>query len=1031
MEGFLHELLGSSAFMPHGHCYLWTPTLLWLQVSSNALIALAYFAIAGGLAVLVRRVDEMPFGTMYWAFSTFIFACGVTHAFDVLVIWEPYYWVDAGFRVVTAVASLGTALLLLPLIPKAVTLIRGARSAMQRGKHLETVVEDLESMYEKTKELERQKTRFFANVSHELRTPLTLTVGRARQLLDADDLAEEHRDDLSSIVANSELLLKHVDDLLEIAQFDAGRLEVDAEVFDLERLIHRVAGTFDGLADDCDITYRIEGPDALRVGWDRSQIESVLINLLSNAFKFTPDGGEIRVEYRERDDDRHPVEIAVHDSGPGVPPDQREAIFERFHREQSDATSRFGGTGLGLVIVDNLVEMHDGEVFVQDAPEGGARFVVRLPRQVAGCQEGDEREAEELADSSSGVIVDRVTESRGRLSSGAPAHRPTPPPTEAGPDDVPVDVPETVVSETPRVLVVEDNTDMNDFICKLLVEDFFPIPAFDGREALSILEEQSIDLVITDVMMPNMDGIELIDALKADPDTAEIPILVLTARADSSLRTELLGKGIDDFISKPFSNEELLARVSNLGAIHRTRVLLQRDLESRHADIAELASELSDKTSVLEHLALYDQLTELPNRALLEDRVEQAIERAKRRQTPFALAFIDLDDFKSINDSLGHAAGDELLRQSATRLREVFRGEDTVARLGGDEFVVLVEAVDERSILDSIGGRLRSRFEPAFRIADTEVYLSVSVGFAYPSPDQVGEAGGLGIENLMQTADEAMYEAKRTTGTSWRIFEFTSDREPSRRIQRRNRIRRGAEADEFVPYYQPILELETRRVVGLEMLTRWHHPEHGCVGPGEFIELAEQTDLICTLGQSVAERACRQFDSTRDLPLSADPLRLFVNLSPRQVEHPDAADRLIEVFDRELPDRLQVCFEITEGELLEHHDRILEIRERGCEIVIDDFGTGYSSLSRLKQLPVDGLKLDMEFIHGLTESTADRAIVASVLQLGGTLDLSVIAEGIETDAQLEALAGLGCQFGQGFLFARPQPFDHLSELADD
>lgn len=449
------------------------------------------------------------------------------------------------------------------------------------------------------------------------------------------------------------------------------------------------------------------------------------------------------------------------------------------------------------------------------------------------------------------------------------------------------------------------------------------------------------------------------------------------------------------------------------------------------AGVVGISRDITERKRMEEHLeqlALYDQLTELPNRTLFADRLEQAVERAERRGTPFAVGFLDLDDFKAVNDSFGHAFGDALMRKVARRLEASVRSEDTVARIGGDEFVMLIEAVDQRDVLDLLGGRLRDQFEPPFEVRGEEVHLSASIGFAYPDDEQ-WESGEFDyeIEALTRTADQAMYEGKSVGGTTWRVFSPSEKDGRSQRIQRANRIRQGIEDGEFVAHFQPICQLAGESLLGFEVLARWERPDEGLVPPVEFIPLAEQSNLICELGEEIVRQAGRAFREGNEGMGGDENLKLFVNLSTRQLEHSRAVERLIATVGEEVPEDLEVCFEVTETGLLEYRADVAKLRDQGFEVLVDDFGTGYSSLSRIKEMPVDGLKLDMEFVHGIGEQEADRAIAETVVQLGKLLDLPVIAEGIETPEQFEALVEMGCEAGQGFYLAKPKAYERLSK----
>lgn len=635
---FIQQLFGTGEFIPHGHCYLWSPGLLWTVVGSNLTIGLAYLGIAIGLTVLVNRLSEAPFRWMYYAFAVLFFTCGFTHLFDILVIWKPYYWADATLRVVTAGASIAVALLLPPLIPKAIGVVEGVRAAAKKGIRLESAVDDLESMYRKARELEEKKSQFFANVSHELRTPLTLLLGEARNLLNAD-LGEEQRERVQTIVDNSRVLLKHVEDLLGIASFEAGEMQLEEDVFDLVGLVGRAAGTFDGLAEDYDIDFRVETPEELPVLADERKIESILLNLLSNAFKFTPDGGKVVCKMdREGGGDSgqgEMVVLGVRDSGPGVPEGQREEIFERFAQIDEETADRFGGTGLGLVVVRNYVDLHDGTVEVDDAPEGGASFRVRLPIVAAGeVEDSGEAEISSGDETSEGSELESV---HGREHDDAPdlvagkvaASRAAPkpdtfPPTgeeatslqqgERTTDETPLepllDSAERITQQLEKVaadqpplpdpvlLVVEDSPEMNEYICRLLEEDFTTLSVYDGEQALEKLERHHVDVVVTDLMMPNMNGEEFIERAMQLED---LPILVVTAKADDRVRRDLLRKGANDFLPKPFAPRELRTRVSNLASIQRTRLLLQRELASKRDDIESLAQTLAIQRNELKN----------------------------------------------------------------------------------------------------------------------------------------------------------------------------------------------------------------------------------------------------------------------------------------------------------------------------------------------------------------------------------------------------------------------------------------------
>jgi signal transduction histidine kinase len=649
---FLADLFSSQSFMPHGHCYLWRPDVVWMQVLSNGSIAAAYIAISATLTYLVWRLrDEIPFRRMYLAFGAFIVLCGVTHVFDVYIIWRPAYFLDGVVRSVTAAVSLGTALLLPTLIPHASNLARGAKAARDRGIALETVVRDLGTMYEKSRELDELKTQFFANVSHELRTPLTLIIGPIEKMLASGAPSPEQRRDLEIVLRNARLLHRQVDDLLDAAKLDAGKLAPDYREVDVAALIRRAAGNFDGIAADRGLALSVIAPPTLTAEVDADKIERVVLNLLGNAFKFTPDGGRIRFELRSIDHagDRR-LAIVVADSGPGIPAAQRAAVFERFRQLDGGVTRRVGGVGLGLAIAREMVALHGGTISVGDAAEGGAELTVELPATApAGALVRPERTDDH--------VQHRIDE----------PSRP---------------VPTALVrtgSDAPTVLVVEDNPEMNRFVCEALAPEVRAVSAADGTAGLERALAGGVDLVITDVMMPGISGDELVRRLRREPAAARTPILLLTAKADDELRVRLLREGAQDYVTKPFSVEELRARVGNLVRMKRAHDVLDEARTVSEAARRELESfsytvshDLRAPLRALDgycHLLLEDHAAALDaeGRGYLQriraatrrmnELIEGLLDLARVSRGPLTVARLDLSEMaRSIVEEL--AAGD-------------------------------------------------------------------------------------------------------------------------------------------------------------------------------------------------------------------------------------------------------------------------------------------------------------------------------------------------------------------------------------
>ncbi len=424
----------------------------------------------------------------------------------------------------------------------------------------------------------------------------------------------------------------------------------------------------------------------------------------------------------------------------------------------------------------------------------------------------------------------------------------------------------------------------------------------------------------------------------------------------------------------------------------------------------------------LRHQSLHDALTGLPNRALVADRAERMIARARRNGSRVAVLFIDLDGFKAVNDTWGHAAGDEILRVVAERLRETVRDADTVGRLAGDEFVVLLEDLTLDVSPELVAERIIGVLAQPVEIADTRrLNLSASVGIAF--------GPGESVEELLRDADLALYEAKARGRSTWVTFESQMATAAQDRVELEMDLKEALERDEFFLLYQPTFELRTETMSGVEALIRWRHPTRGVLTPDHFIPIAEEIGLLVPIGHWVLQTACRQ---ALEWQAAERKLSMSVNLSARQLDHPhlveQVAETLIETGLR--PDTLTL--EITESALMRDPDlaaqQLRELKDIGVRIAIDDFGTGYSSLAYLRQFDVDALKIDRSFISGIASSSESKALIHTLVQLGKTLGLETLGEGIEERAQLRALQREHCDSGQGFLFARPLEPDAIDQM---
>jgi diguanylate cyclase (GGDEF)-like protein len=488
-------------------------------------------------------------------------------------------------------------------------------------------------------------------------------------------------------------------------------------------------------------------------------------------------------------------------------------------------------------------------------------------------------------------------------------------------------------------------------------------------------------------------------ALLAAPDTAAVHRVAAAATA------ELLGQEAPASGTQPpaIGDGSVPPRIRDALDTLRSQVALALER-------AGLAAELARRASV-------DPLTGLANRALFSQRLREALARLGAPDGTPALLLLDLDDFKTINDSLGHSHGDEVLIVVAERLRACLDQEDLAARLGGDEFAVLLPQVGDEAEAVAVGERLAASLRSPVIVSGREVLARASVGV------RLARGGDEDPERLLRDADMAMYAAKTAGRGGVRVFDTAMHTRALQRLDFEAALRRAVIRQQFTVRYQPVVELADGRLAGLEALVRWDHPERGMVMPGEFVGLAEDTGLIVPIGRWVLHAACQAArDWQRRFPLERPPF-LSVNLSVRQLQQPDLLEDVAGALDASGLDPAELMLEITESVLAADQEAMLErlggLRALGVHLAIDDFGTGYSSLAYLRDLPVDTLKLAKPFVDGLLCGAEEAALTNAILRIADLLELQVIAEGIEQEAQAVELEGLGCRYGQGFHFARP------------
>jgi diguanylate cyclase (GGDEF)-like protein len=606
---------------------------------------------------------------------------------------------------------------------------------------------------------------------------------------------------------------------------------------------------------------------------------------------------------------------------------------------------------------------------------------------------------------------------------------------------------------TPKVLIVNDDAASLLALQTLLTDvngneggggrGYDLVTARSGHEALRQVLNHDFAVILLDVSMPGMDGFETAEAIHSHPRSAAVPIIFVTAYyADEINRLKGYQEGAVDYLFTPVIPQILQSKVAVFVELAKQRIELQvktRQLEDLNQDLrvqrlrdlerinAALEVEIAERRLAEQRaheLATRDPLTKLANRRSLIERLEHAIAHADRHEEKVALLFLDLDKFKSINDTLGHEVGDELLVQVAARLNAAVRGSDMVARLGGDEFVVLLEALSDTANVSKVAKKIVQSLAQPFSIGLHSVWTSASVGISIYPHD--GDSARL----LMKNADLAMYHVKKQRRGSVQFFHEELNEKMLERAQFEHELHKALEKKEFVLYYQPKVEIATGRVSGVEALLRWRHPRLGLIAADQFISAAAEHRLLLPIGDWVVSTACAQVRAWLDSGFDAlsMPIAVNVTIPELQPEFPAAIRNTLKKHGIP-PSCLQL--EITESLLVRDLDRVSsvlrEISDSGVTIAIDDFATGYSSLTLLKTLPIDILKIDQSFVRDLGEEPGEAAIVSAIISMARALALRVVAEGVETEAQLAVLKTLGCDEYQGYLFSEPLPPDDLMQ----
>lgn len=569
---------------------------------------------------------------------------------------------------------------------------------------------------------------------------------------------------------------------------------------------------------------------------------------------------------------------------------------------------------------------------------------------------------------------------------------------------------------TQSLLVVDDVPENIHELLEALKDTYRIQVANTGARALEIVNGPSPpDLVLLDVMMPGMDGYEVCRRIKDTPAGNRIPVIFVTVVDAVSDKVRGFELGAADYITKPFDIDEVHARVRT----HLELARLRRFLEDLVAQRTALLQVSEEKYRIL---AQRDSLTGLPNRALFAELLQHAVQHAERSATQFALLSLDLDNFKTINESLGHSRGDRLLVEVAKRLQGLMPESDTIARIGGDEFDIILERREGTPWVDLMAQRMIDALAEPIELDGQSIYVGMSIGIAlYP-------ADGTDPETLQSHADAALHQAKAQGRGVLRFFSPELSSRARSRLTLEADLRQAIERQELVLHYQPQIDLQNGRIVGLEALVRWQHPVRGMVPPGEFIAFAEESGLVVRIGDWVLQEAARQISAWTAAGLA--PPQVAVNVSAVQLSR----GHLLEAVQHCLaasgiaPQQLEL--EITESFIMLDRDRSLqslaELKALGVRLSIDDFGTGYSSLAYLQQLEVHKLKVDMSFVRDMTTNRGNASIVRAVVAMGHSLGLEVVAEGVETPDQAVHLRRLHCNAMQGYLVSRPLPAEQMT-----
>jgi diguanylate cyclase (GGDEF)-like protein len=593
-----------------------------------------------------------------------------------------------------------------------------------------------------------------------------------------------------------------------------------------------------------------------------------------------------------------------------------------------------------------------------------------------------------------------------------------------------------------RILVVDDISENRTILTRRFERRGFEIvEAEGGLAAIELIDKQSFDLVLLDVMMPGIDGIETLRRIRSRKSASMLPVIMVTAKSESDNIVDALELGANDYVTKPVDFAVALARVNT--QISRRRAEqevaaaneelrkanedLERRVEERTRRLIDanqrLKVEIADRQESQarsQYLAYHDSLTGLGNRLLFKEQLEEALKDLSVTPHPLAVLFLDLDGFKAVNDTLGHSIGDSLLKSVAIKLRDLLPRTDRIARLGGDEFAILQIAASQPASSIALAEKIIEIVGHPCSIEGHDVTVGASVGIAVAHP------GEMNAEGFLKSADLAMYSAKSDGRGTYRMFDPAMDAVVQTRRMLERDMRTALAQDGFRLFYQPLVNLQTKKVTTFEALMRWEHPERGNIRPSEFIPVAEEMGLIVQLGEWALREACAEAVGW------PDGICVSVNLSPLQFAKGNLVSTVMSALASSGLPASRLELEITESILLEKSERNLailnQLREFGVRISMDDFGTGYSSIGYLRSFPFDKIKIDQSFVRDLLVDEGSLAIVRAIAGLGVSFGMTTTAEGVETEEQMRRLNLEGCIEVQGFLFSKPVPANEITKL---